>query len=98
MTNEETTSEMPISDNKLICTMCGNELDDCDIDANFHFQHYIGFGSKYDMSLFEARLCCRCYDKILDKILPMFKNNPLWDCEIVNENGMLITKVIEEHE
>ena len=37
---------------KGICTMCGKELDDWDLNANFHFKHYIGFGSAYDMSIF----------------------------------------------
>lgn len=55
---------------KIICTMCGNELDDIDLDADFNYQQYIGFGSKYDLTIFEARLCCRCFDRILDTIAP----------------------------
>ena len=75
--------------------MCGNELDDWDLDADFHFNRYIGFGSKYDLSIFEAHLCCKCFDKILDTILPMFKNNPLSEYEIVDEDGKLICKPIK---
>ena len=80
---------------ELVCTMCGNKLDDCDLDANFHFQCYIGFGSTYDLSIFEARLCCKCYDKILDTIVPMFKYNPLSEYELVSEGGCLVAKRIE---
>ena len=80
---------------ELVCTMCGNKLDDCDLDANFHFQRYIGFGSTYDLSIFEARLCCKCYDKILDTIVPMFKYNPLSEYELVSEGGCLVAKRIE---
>ena len=75
--------------------MCGNELDDWDLDADFYFNRYIGFGSKYDLSIFEAHLCCKCYDKILDTILPMFKNNPLSEYEIVDKDGRLICKPIK---
>jgi hypothetical protein len=86
---------MENTETKLACTMCGNELDDWDLDADFHFNRYIGFGSKYDLSIFEAHLCCKCYDKILDTILPMFKNNPLSEYEIVDEDGKLICKPIK---
>lgn len=86
---------MDNTENKFICTMCGNELDDWDLDADFHFNRYIGFGSKYDLSIFEAHLCCKCFDKILDTILPMFKNNPLSEYEIVDEDGKLICKPIK---
>ena len=86
---------MENADKKLTCTMCGNELDDWDLDADFHFNRYIGFGSKYDLSIFEAHLCCKCFDKILDTILPMFKNNPLSEYEIVDEDGKLICKPIK---
>ena len=80
---------------KEICTMCDKELDDWDLNADFHFKHYIGFGSAYDMSIFEAHLCCKCFDKILDTVLPMFKNNPLSEYEIVDEDGKLICKPIK---
>lgn len=54
--------KMNTYDGKIVCTMCGNELDECDIDAHFNFERYIGFGSKYDLCIFEAQLCCKCYD------------------------------------
>ena len=87
-----------MSEEKVICTMCGNELDDCDLDSDFNFHRYIGFGSKYDLSIFEARLCCRCFDKILDTIVPMFKHNPISEYDIVSDNGQLIAKRRENNE
>ena len=87
-----------MSEEKVICTMCGNELDDVDLDADFNYQQYVGFGSKYDLTIFEARLCCRCFDKILDTIVPMFKHNPISEYDIVSENGQLIAKRRENNE
>ena len=77
----DTVEEDNIMDEKHICTMCGKELDYWDLNANFHFQHYIGYGSAYDLHKFEAHLCCHCFDKILDTILPMFKHKPLSECD-----------------
>ena len=72
---------------KLICSMCGKELDEFDLQEDFSFKRYIGYGSRYDMNIFEARLCCDCFDKILDAVLPMFKINPLSEYELVSDNG-----------
>ena len=80
---------------KSICTMCGKELDEWDLNADFDFERYIGFGSKYDLHIFEAHLCCKCFDEILDTILPMFKNSPLTEYEIVDEDGKLICKPVK---
>ena len=74
----------------LICSMCSNKLDEFDLQENFSFKRYIGYGSKYDMNIFEARLCCDCFDKILDAVLPMFKINPLSEYEIVSDGDKLI--------
>ena len=78
--------------NERVCSMCGKEFDELDLQEDFYFKHYIGYGSKYDLNIFEARLCCDCFDKILDTVLPMFKSNPLNEYEIVNEGNKLIAK------
>lgn len=67
--------------------MCGKTLDEIDKDQDFHFKQWIGYGSRYDMNIFESRLCCDCFDKILDVVLPMFKINPLTEYEIVSDDG-----------
>lgn len=71
--------------NKLICSMCGKELDEFDLQEDFYFKHYIGYGSKYDMNIIECRLCCNCFDKTLETLLPMFKIKPLTEYEIEYE-------------
>lgn len=78
--------------NERVCSMCGKELDELDLQEDFYFKHYIGYGSKYDLNIFEARLCCDCFDKILDTVLPMFKSNPLNEYEIVYEGNKLLAK------
>ena len=70
---------------KKICTMCGEELDEQDINSRIHLKHYINYPSKYDLSVLEFDLCTDCLDKTLDTILPMFKNSPLEDYEIYSE-------------
>ena len=70
--------------------MCGKTLDEIDKDQDFHFKQWIGYGSRYDMNIFEARLCCDCFDKILDAVLPMFKINPLSEYEIFRDGDKLI--------
>ena len=59
------------------CTMCEKLLNEWDLGEDFYFKRRIGYGSKYDFHIFEARLCCDCFDRALDKILPMFKESPL---------------------
>lgn len=63
------------------CTMCEKPLDEWDMGEDFYFKRRIGYGSKYDFHIFEARLCCDCFDSVLDKILPMFKASPLSEYE-----------------
>ena len=77
---------------KLICSMCEKELDEFDLQEDFSFKRYIGYGSKYDMNFLDIKLCCDCFDKILDTLLPMFKGNPLTEYEIVSEDKKLIAR------
>lgn len=76
--------------NKLICSMCGKELDEFDLQENFSFKRYIGYGSKYDMNILDFKLCCNCFDRALETLLPMFKINPLTEYEIVSDGDKLI--------
>jgi hypothetical protein len=75
-----------------ICTMCSKVLDEIDKEQDFHFKQWIGYGSKHNLNIFEARLCCDCFDKVLDAVLPMFKSNPLTEYEIVSEDKKLIAR------
>lgn len=64
---------------RLICNMCGKELDLWDEQENFSVVNYnIGFGSKYDGCELRLDLCCDCMDKIIDqcKISPVKEKVP----------------------
>jgi hypothetical protein len=39
--------------------MCGKELDDWDMNADFYFKHYIGFGSEYEIVDEDGKLICK---------------------------------------
>ena len=82
----------------LYCTMCEKEFDDCDYDFNCSIEKWIGFGSKYDLTIFKAHLCCTCFDKVLDTILPMFKKSPLTEYDLVNKDGKLIAVPVKNED
>lgn len=60
-----------------ICNMCGKTFDFWDHEENASFDHIIGYGSSHDMHRIKLNLCCNCFDKVLDWILPKCKHNPL---------------------
>ena len=60
-----------------ICNMCGKTFDFWDHEENASFDHIIGYGSSHDMHRIKLNLCCNCFDKVLDWILPQCKHNPL---------------------
>ena len=66
---------------KAYCTMCGEEFEWEDYQANHYYSEYMGYGSRYDPSVFEVQLCCRCFDDVIDMIIPLFKTNPIKECE-----------------
>ena len=69
---------------KLRCTMCDKPFDSCDEQEDFSFLRYIGYGSKYDRNRLEIRLCCACFDRVMDKILPMFPVYPMREYHFAN--------------
>ena len=56
-----------------MCNMCGKKFDDFDAQEEFGFHYYFGYGSKYDLEQIDADFCCKCFDKILDWIVPQVK-------------------------
>ena len=78
--------------------MCEKEFNDYDYDFNCHIEKYIDFGSKYDLNLFKAHLCCDCFDKILDTVVNMFKKNPLKEYDLISKDGALTIENIEDEE
>lgn len=59
------------------CNMCGRSFNFWDNHENFCLDRSVGFGSKYDLHRIRLDLCCRCFDKIIDQILPQCKHNPI---------------------
>ena len=59
------------------CNVCGKTFDFWDHQENFCFDRHIGFGSAYDFHRIKLNLCCHCFDKVIDWILPQCKHNPL---------------------
>ena len=60
-----------------ICNMCGKAFNVWDNRENFSIDHYIGYGSKYDLHRLQLNLCCECFDKAVDWIIPQCKHNPM---------------------
>ena len=59
------------------CHMCGSTFKFWDHEENISFDHFIGYGSSHDMHRVRINLCCACFDKVLDWVLPQCKNNPM---------------------
>ena len=63
--------------NHRTCTMCGKVLNEWDLQENFGFEYYIGYGSKYDTEHVKARFCCACFDKMLDTLKEKCVTSPI---------------------
>ena len=61
------------------CNMCGRTFDYFDHEENVSFDHFMGYGSSYDMRRIKLNLCCKCFDNILDWMLPQCKHDPMID-------------------
>ena len=68
-----------------ICNRCGKTFDFWDNQENFNIDKYIGFGSRYDLNRIRLHLCCDCFDKLLDWLIPQCKYNPLSEYDITGE-------------
>ncbi len=61
------------------CNLCGKKFDLWDEEENFCFRHRFGYGSAYDGYLLNLNLCCKCFDRLMDELVPLCKTNPLPD-------------------
>lgn len=62
---------------KTICNMCGKEFNMYDEIENRSLCDQFGYGSKYDGDNIRLDLCCNCFDKVIDWIVPQCKINPI---------------------
>lgn len=54
---------------KLVCNMCGKELDMWDEQEGFSIYRACGFGTKFDGDSIQLDLCCDCMEKLVDSCL-----------------------------
>jgi hypothetical protein len=57
--------------------MCGKTFNFWDNQESFCFDHYIGYGSTHDFERIRLNLCCHCFDKVIDWIIPQCKHDPM---------------------
>ena len=67
------------NESKKQCTMCGKYFDLWDEQENFCLNRRIGYGSSYDSCQVKLRLCCGCFDRVLDMVVPLCGTNPITD-------------------
>ena len=78
------------------CTMCNKILNEWDIQEDFSWHKWIGYGSKYDLNKLDLDLCCDCFDKVLDFILQNSVNNPLQEYNFKSVDGHLVAYLMED--
>ena len=49
------------------CNGCGGSLDEWDLQGNFMIHTTVGYGSKFDLSKVHLRLCCKCFDGLINQ-------------------------------
>lgn len=49
------------------CNVCGGILDECDLYCDFRInKESIGYGSEFDGDAVDMRLCCDCFDAMIE--------------------------------
>ena len=66
------------------CTLCGKPFDMWDMQENYRLDYYCGFGSSYDGDHLRMRFCIKCFDSLMDDLIPKCKGDP-YVKEIYNE-------------
>lgn len=62
----------------LVCNMCGKE-DKMYSGVSHVVDGKIRRDSQYAGEYFDLDLCCECFDKVVDWIIPQCKHNPITD-------------------
>ena len=60
-----------------VCNMCGKTFEFWDHEENVCLDRFIGYGSKHDFHRIQLNLCCHCFDKVIDWILPQCMHDPM---------------------
>ena len=59
------------------CHLCGKQFHFWDERQDFSFSRHVGYGSKYDRTDIALNLCCHCFDKVMDWLLPQCAVDPV---------------------
>jgi hypothetical protein len=64
-----------ILNQKQICNYCGKQLDLFDTQNDFTIHRRIEYGSIYDGCVANLKLCCDCFDALVErcKVIPIFE-------------------------
>jgi hypothetical protein len=54
-----------LRDHNIRCNHCGSQMDEWDIEEDYHIHTTVGYGSAYDGDEIDLRLCCKCFDKLV---------------------------------
>jgi hypothetical protein len=60
-----------------ICNVCGKTFDMSDEQEGFGFNYDVGYGSVHDGEKIRLDMCCECFDKVLEYVLPLCKHSPI---------------------
>ena len=60
-------------------TMCGKYFDLWDEQENFCLDRRIGYGSSHNGCQVKLQLCCGCFDRVLDMVVPLCRTTPITD-------------------
>lgn len=64
------------------CTMCGRQFTFLDAQEGFGFDYTCGHGTKFENRHIRIDLCCECFDKVMDFVIPICKENPIVSTEV----------------
>lgn len=68
--------------NKIICNLCGKEMDIWDKKEEFSIHRRCGYGTKYDGETIELDICCDCMERLIDscKVPPVNNKGDMMIC------------------
>ena len=59
------------------CHLCGKQFNLWDERQDFSFERHVGYGSKYARKDIALNLCCNCFDKVMNWLLPQCAVDPM---------------------
>lgn len=62
---------------KRFCNVCGKEFDVWDEQEDFSISRNVGYGSKFDGDHIHLDMCCDCFDKLMDELIPKCAISPV---------------------